>query len=442
MQYVILGIGKTAQTCLDFLQQRGDDVSVYDTRSSPPGIRDFQARFPGVSVTLGVDNFPAYCAADCLLLSPGVPLSLPWVSEQRRLGVEITSDIALFLSETSTPVIAITGTNGKSTVTKLATHVLTESGVMAKMGGNIGIPALSLLTTPAEVFVLELSSFQLDLLPPIAWDVACCLNLAPDHLDRYGSMDAYQKAKWRIYPQAKTSVINADDVASYPGSVNGCLLSFGKYPRSSYPELPPVMAHYHLLDSMHLACDGVAYAPIDILPMLGVHNALNALAATALLHYFNLSGAMVAQALKTFSPLPHRCELIACLEGVKYVNDSKATNVAAASVAIQSIGESMSGKIVWIGGGEAKESCFQALFEPLARYAKNILLIGRDAAMIANALGDIALNINNVHTLEKAVAQAKLIAKPGDVVLLSPACASFDQFKNFEQRGEHFGALI
>jgi len=330
-------------------------------------------------------------------------------------------------------VIGITGSNGKSTVTTLVGEMALAAGLRAGIGGNLGTPALDLLDAQAQLYVLELSSFQLETTATLKLAAATVLNVSPDHLDRHGSIERYIAAKARVYAHAQTAVVNRDDRATHTGAhLARRIVSFGLD--------VPAQGHYGLLEhggEPWLACGAERLLPLSALKIQGLHNAANALAALALADAADLPRAASLRALAAFRGLPHRCEWVAEQGGVTWINDSKGTNVGASLAALHGL----KGPLVWLGGGQGKGQDFTALRVPLQEKARAAIVFGEDAARIEHDLGG-ALPVHRVPDLSAAVAQARALAQKGDRVLLSPACASLDQFKNYEDRGRQFAAMV
>ncbi len=435
---LVVGLGKSGLSAARYLAARGAEVSVTDTRPAPPGLETLRAELPAVPVHAGGFDADAFARAETLVVSPGVSVQEPLIAEARARGAEVLGDIELFARENTAPVVAITGSNGKSTVTTLVARMAERSGLVTGLGGNIGTPALELLAgEPKELQVLELSSFQLettDSLRPVA---AALLNLSADHLDRYAGLADYTAAKIRIYHGAETLVVNRDDprvLATLDAVTHGqAVIRFGLgEPEDNGFGLREVGGEPWL-------CRG----PENLLPAAelkipGRHNLANALAALALGYAAGLKLPAMLAALREFPGLPHRTQWVAERAGVTFVNDSKATNVGAALAAIEGL---PAARIVLIAGGQGKGQDFSPLREAVRRRCRAVLLIGEDAPKLAAAL-DGATVIETLPDLEAAVRRGAELAEAGDAVLLSPACASFDQFAGFAERGERFAAAV
>jgi UDP-N-acetylmuramoylalanine--D-glutamate ligase len=443
--YLIVGLGKTGHSIARFLVRRNKPFVVFDTRTSPSGLTEFTAEFPGVDVFSA--HFPPelYQRITCIISSPGVALDHPVMQNALDMGIPVIGDIECLARETSAPIIAITGTNGKSTVTTLVGEMARTAGLTAAVAGNIGTPVLDLLDDHVsyDLWVLELSSFQLDLTYSLAPIAATILNISPDHLDRHHSLDAYIQAKQRIYHEAKFMLYNRDDGLTIP------MDQFLPAPTGSFGLDVPVATafspeNWGLLtvnDTCWLACGQEKLMPIDHLKIKGRHNWANALAACALAQTAGIDFAHMRDVLQRFSGLPHRSQWVRTLDRVEWINDSKGTNIGATISAISGIGGSMQGKIVLIAGGQGKGADFTELRQSVGDYVRTMVLIGEDAELIRQAL-EKSTHILHADSLDEAVKMARAEAKPGDVVLLSPACASLDMFRDFNHRGEVYTEVV
>ena len=424
---VIIGLGLTGLSCVDFFMTRGVTPRVMDTRISPPGLDQLPE---SVERHLGSLNQEWLLSADLIVASPGMALATPALSAAADAGVEIVGDVELFCREAQAPIVAITGSNGKSTVTTLVGEMAKAAGWAVGVGGNIGLPALTLLQHPAQLYVLELSSFQLETTHSLKAAAATILNVTEDHMDRYPlGLQQYRAAKLRIYENAAVCVVNADDALTMPvrGADKRCI-SFGAD-----------VGDYHLnrqQGSTWLRADGEKVLNADEMHLVGQHNYTNALAALALADAVGLPRATSLKALTTFSGLAHRFQLAWQHNGVRWINDSKATNVGSTEAALN--GLQVQGTLWLLLGGDGKS----ADFSPLARYLQGdnvrVYCFGRDAAALADLRPEISVR---TETLQQAMEQIAVQLQPGDMVLLSPACASLDQFRNFEQRGDLFVQL-
>lgn len=431
----IIGLGITGFSCLRYLYGR-DEVVVLDTRAQPPSAAAARREFPDAQYRFGVERYD-YAGVDRVVVSPGVDLRSCLVEDARKRGVELASDIDLFCQAAQAPIIAITGTNGKSTVTSLVGQLLRAFGKSPGVGGNLGEPALDLLDEARDSYVIELSSFQLERLGRHRFQAATILNVSEDHLDRHGSLAVYSACKQRIYRDCQLAVANRMDPQTLPEGRRrdagaGRLVSFGLD--------APGSNDWGMLDGC-LSHGADSVLPAQELPIAGRHNALNVLAAFALVWGDGADNRVLADVARGFTGLPHRCEQLADIDGVSYVNDSKATNVGATIAALQGLGDSSKPKLVLIAGGEGKGADFAPLKEAVGHFAKHVILLGADAAAIERAL-DSVVPVSHVESLADAVACASRVAHRGDLVLLSPACASFDMFENFSDRGERFAAAV
>jgi UDP-N-acetylmuramoylalanine--D-glutamate ligase len=429
---VVVGMGPTGLSLARHLARRGLGFAVTDSRAEPPCAREFRAEFPAIEQRTGGFDPALLDGADEILLSPGVDPAEYAFDAARARGARVLGDIELFWRAARAPVVAITGTNAKSTVTTLVGLMAREAGLRAPCGGNLGTPALDLLDDAAELYVLELSSFQLDLLHDFRADVAAFLNIAPDHLDRYGSMEAYARSKQRIYRDARVAVCNREDAATRPGPGNRIVTSFGLD--------APGAGDYGLLhgaDGEYLSHGGEPLLAVRDLGLHGRHNVSNALAALAIAAAAGIPREPALAVLRSYRGLPHRCQRVASVDGVDFYDDSKGTNAAAAVAALRGLVPRPPGRIVLIAGGIAKESDFSGMAAELARCGRAAVLIGRDAALFREAFAGV-VPLHAATDMDEAVRTARSLAAPGDVVLLSPACASFDMFRNYAERGEVF----
>jgi UDP-N-acetylmuramoylalanine--D-glutamate ligase len=434
---VIVGLGKTGLSCLRFLLGQGKNVVVMDSRKEPPGLKEFREHFPQIPLTLGFDE-KLLDAASMVVVSPGVSIKEPAIAKQFKRQIPIVGDIELFAQQTIKPVIGITGSNGKSTVTSLVGHLAMNAGLKVKVGGNLGTPALDLLDdSEADLYVLELSSFQLETTYSLKCLSAVILNICPDHQDRYANMQEYINAKLRIYQSCGNPIINLDDPCSYQS------FQFSQKP-SCFTLGIPSMNSFGLRDvkgNTYLAHGDVNLLSIKHLNLRGQHQYANVLASLAIGNVIGLPMESMLESLKTFKGLPHRCQWVAKVDGIDWYNDSKATNIASSRAAIIGIGSEIKGKLILLAGGQGKNADFSELYNPVEKYVKKLILFGQDKHVIANALKG-ATDIVLVSDLSQAVSLAKQSVIKDDVVVLSPACASYDMFNNFEHRGEVFIELV
>lgn len=432
---VVVGLGKTGMSCIRYLAAQGCNLAVIDSRQKPPELDILKQNFPDIPVFLGSFDHNILCQATELIVSPGVAIQEPAIAVQIDQNKPVIGDIELFVRSTNTPIVAITGTNGKSTVVSLVGAMAKNAGINVKVGGNLGTPSLDLLDNAAELYVLELSSFQLETTYSLKSAAATILNISPDHLDRYPSLAEYLVAKQRIYLGCSAAIVNADDQVCYDHlNLPKTLISFGLNPNLN-PDFGLANGFLNYRNDHLLA--------INELRIKGLHQIANALAALALGSAINLPMAAMLETLRTFSGLPHRCQWVITINGVDWFNDSKGTNVGATKAAIEGLGGSIKkqGKVVLIAGGIGKDADFSPLQTAVAEFVKTVILIGRDAKIIETALHGAAKTIHAT-SMQDAIELAGAEAAPGDAVLLSPACASFDMFNNFEHRGEVFMQLV
>ena len=434
----ILGFGVSGAAVLRFLAAQGERLTVQDDRAQPPGferglnlsVAEAQQTYAQTQFLLGHAKAPAV-KADRLVVSPGIPESHCVVQAARRDGVVVCSDIDLFLEAARAPVIGVTGTNGKSTVTTLVAAILEGAGLNVGFGGNLGTPALDLLDAQRQAYVLELSSFQLAYMQRFGLAAATVLNLSEDHIDRHGSMAAYAAAKRRIYQGAKLAVYNRADAATRPA---------GAAQRISFGLDSPSGDNFGLVDAAGerwLVGAGERWITQSALRLSGAHNVQNVLAALALTTGLDLPRSAVCEAVTGFPGLAHRSEFVAERGGVRYVNDSKATNVGATVAALEGLYEPGAAKLIVLLGGQGKGADLGALAPVVAATCSDAILFGEARAELETHLGPVT-QVTVVDDLAAAVATAAERAVPGQTVLLSPACASFDQFRSFEDRGEQF----
>ena len=428
--FLVLGLGATGLALVRYLLARGATVAVADSRAEPPELGTLRSAFPKISVHLGPFEALSFSRDQTVVVSPGLaPESLP-LDAIKAAGCPVRGELDLFFEEAKAPVLGITGTNGKSTVTVLLGHLLAAAGYRVAVGGNLGPAAISLLDGPApEVFVLELSSFQLDWSELLPLRQALYLNLSSDHLDRYDDLAAYGAAKGRIYPRARRCLYNAGDEATTP--------SPEALDRAIPIGLRVPAAPFGVVDGVLRGPEGWSW-PLDRLPLVGAHNLENVLFALTAAWDFGANLEALGPALENFTPLPHRCAVAGWVQGVRYVNDSKATNVGATVAALRGLGPL--DKVVLLAGGLAKGADLSPL-RPAVTGLRHAFLFGADARPLAAALGD-ACPVTCVETLDAGLSAAVDLASPGDTVILAPACASFDQFRSFEHRGEVFEAAV
>ena len=433
MRSVVVGLGKTGVSCIRYLAKRGVAVSATDTRRAPPGLEELGSLAGTLDIRLGGFDLSLLDGASQLLMSPGVSLEEPIARQARARGIEVLGDVELFARAARAPVIGITGTNGKSTVTSLVARMAGAAGRRVLAGGNLGEPALDLLEQPIpDLYVLELSSFQLETTSSLELLAAVVLNVTADHMDRYADVAAYARAKARIFSKAATVVLNADDpwVAGMRRQAK----------RTVTFSVQRADADFSLLRAgaqVLLARRGEALLDTARMKIAGLHNAANALAALALGEAAGLPMPAMLEALESFPGLAHRSAWVADIGGVRFIDDSKGTNVGATVAAVAGTPR----PVVLIAGGEGKGQDFTPLAAAFRDKVRHCVLIGRDAPAIAVALNGVC-TLENAATMVQAVQAAQRAARPGDAVLLSPACASFDMFRDYAHRGDEFAAAV
>ncbi len=436
---VIAGLGRTGLSCARFLHAQGWRLAVTDTRPQPPELGALRALAGDIVVRPGGLDAGLLVGADLVVASPGLALSDPFFAAARARGLEVVGDIKLFARAVRAPVAAVTGTNGKSTVTTLLGRMAQRAGRAVRVGGNLGEPALDLLGDAAtDLYVLELSSFQLETTASLELAAATVLNVSADHMDRYATVEAYAAAKARIFAHCRAAVINLDD--PLVGAMRG--LAGESATTLSFSLRAAAGADFALADcggeaGLCLMRRGEPLLPIAQLRIAGLHNAANALAALALGEALGLPLPGMLAELREFPGLDHRTQWVADVAGVRYVNDSKGTNVGATLAAVSGF----AGTLVIIAGGDGKGQDFRPLATAFRGKVRHVVLIGRDAPAIAAAL-EAVCPLTREASLEAAVRTAARVARPGDTVLLSPACASLDMFHDYAQRGRVFAAAV
>jgi UDP-N-acetylmuramoylalanine--D-glutamate ligase len=430
---VVAGLGKTGVSAVKYLLKRGATVAATDSRAAPPGAAEVAAIDARVALRVGGFDVNILEGARQLLVSPGISLQEPIVLQARRRGMEILGDIELFARAVRAPVVGITGTNGKSTVTTLVAKMAERAGRRVYAGGNLGEPALDLLERPRpDLYLLELSSFQLESTSSLALLAGVVLNVTSDHMDRYPTMQAYAEAKARIFAHSATAVVNLDDQLSarLPADV----------PRTVTFSIEQHAADFCLVEygsRVYLARRGERLLDMAAMKLSGRHNAANALAALALGEAAGLPMPAMLGTLQSFAGLPHRAEWVADIGGVCYVDDSKGTNVGATIAAVTGL----AGPLVLIAGGQGKGQDFAPLRRAFAGKVRRVVLIGQDAGLLEAALSGVC-ELQRAESMDEAVQIAARAASVGDTVLLSPACASLDMFRDYAQRGDAFAAAV
>ncbi len=428
---LVVGLGKTGLSVARWLLARGESVTVTDSRSQPPGLDGLRALGSSVVTHLGGFDSNLLATADRIVLSPGVSRGESLVCAALERGLPVVGDVELFARASQVPTVAITGTNGKSTVTTLVAEMALAAGRRALAGGNLGEPALDLLAQPEpELYVLELSSYQLESTDSLTLLAAAVLNVTPDHMDRYPSLPAYASAKARIYANAMLAVVNEDDpvVCAMPAAGQRRVGFSITHQQADFTILAtatgPALAHA-----------GVALLPLADLRLPGRHNAANALAALAIGCELGLPMAPMLATLRAFGGLPHRTQVVAERHGVRFVDDSKGTNVGATLAAVEGLSE----PLVVIAGGDGKGQDFTPLAAAFRGRVRHVVLIGRDRLRLAQVFEGVC-PFEFADDMDAAVIAAARVAHEGDLVLLSPACASFDMYRDYVARGEAFAA--
>lgn len=435
---VVAGLGISGVSAVNFLHERGYQVAVTDSRTHPPGHDQIPA---GIQTSFGQLDTELLLQAEEIILSPGLAPQLPEIQQAIAKGIPVVGDIQLLRRATEVPIVAITGSNAKSTVTTLIGLMAKEAGKKVAIGGNLGRPALDLLKDQPELIILELSSFQLETTSLLNAEVAVVLNMSEDHLDRHGDMLGYHAAKHRIFQGVKKVVFNRDDALSRP-------LVPDAVPVQSFGLNAPDMNQYGVLrdtdGTLWLARGRERLLKSTEMYIQGTHNIANALACLALGEAIGLPLNSMLETLKSFKGLAHRCEYVDTVNNVRYYNDSKGTNIGATLAAIEGLGAAIAprkGKVVVILGGQGKGQDFKALRAAVQQYVKTVVLIGEDALKIEQSI-EGSTEILKVATLQEAVQLCHAKADAEDVVVLSPACASFDMFKGYDDRGHQFVACV
>ena len=437
---LVVGLGKTGLSVVRYLRALGEAVVVVDSRDIPPGLSTLKNEYSDVECFAGSFDVTLFVNARRIIVSPGVSLAEPALVEARNNNIEIIGDIDLFAHEVMAPVIGITGSNGKSTVTTLLALMASDAGINAIASGNIGTPVLDSLDDDVGLYVLELSSFQLETLQHLPMKAAVVLNISADHLDRYENLAAYALSKQVIYENAEVLVLNKDD--SLASQVNVSADNQIRFTLNTPQEGEFGICKGDVSDdgrqkenrpTGYLCFSRQPLIAVDQLKIKGSHNLQNALAALALGHAAGLAMDDMLNTLKEFKGLAHRTQFVTEINGVNWINDSKATNVGATIAALVGL----PGKHVLIAGGDAKGADFAELTSVVKQHCRAVVLMGKDAAMIEAVL-PAAMPVVTVVDMHAAVVAAQSLAKTGDNVLLAPACASFDMFDNFEHRGDVF----
>lgn len=431
---LVYGLGATGLSVARYLQRNNVNAIYHDSNEDAPGLEELRSLDLDADIILGDSTKNLLKNVKRIIVSPGIPDDDALLAKARKKKLKIVSDVELFLNETSVPLVVVTGSNGKSTVATLLSLMCDAADVPALAGANLGRPALDLLEEDApDTYILELSSFQLQRLPELPADVAGILNISPDHLDWHASEEEYRAAKYRIFREAKAAVFNREDPDA-PEHIPDDI------PQLSFGLDEPGDGQYGIRED-----DGVEFLArgeqlllsVDDVALVGRHNRANALAALAMGQLMGLDLPPMLQVLNEFPGLPHRMQFVDTVGGANYVNDSKATNVAAAIASIESI----DGFVVLIAGGEGKGGDFDQLAKTVHMRLRCAVVIGEDGPLIGDALDGLA-PVHSAGDMRDAVTRAADLAEPGDTVLLAPACASFDQYQNFRKRGEAFSEAV
>jgi UDP-N-acetylmuramoylalanine--D-glutamate ligase len=432
---VVLGAGLTGLSCVRYLKENGLTCSVNDSRTNALNIDVFKQDFPSTPLILGRWDKALIASADILLVSPGIDTHIADIAGTINEKTIVAGDVELYCQNNNTPILAVTGSNGKSTVVSLLAFIGQKLGKKVELGGNIGVPVLDQSKKLLDCLVLELSSFQLETLRSMQAIAGAVLNISDDHLDRHKTLENYIAIKQGIYPQCQTAVINRDDVSTHvTGNVQN-VISFGSGPATQ--------GHFGLdvIDGQTQCMFGsTALIGVNKLPIAGLHNALNCLAVLALGHCAGWSINEMVKHLVEFKSLEHRCQLVSNYKNVQWINDSKATNVGATLAAIEGLAAMMpaTNNLYVIAGGEGKGADFSPLQTVIAKYVEHVFTLGKDGNEIALLAKQAQTKNTQVISIEEAVNTLRDIVKSGDIVLLSPACASIDMFKNFAERGDVF----
>jgi UDP-N-acetylmuramoylalanine--D-glutamate ligase len=427
---VIVGLGKTGLSCVNFCKRQGWPISITDSRINPPGADQIKQNIP---TAFGEISAKFINNADLLIVSPGVSLKEPVIANAIKNGIPYVGDIELFAQSTQTPIIAITGSNAKSTVTTLVGEMARYAKINVQVGGNIGTPALDL--PAADLYVLELSSFQLETAFSLRAKVAAVLNVCEDHMDRYHNLQEYTAAKIKIYQNCEIAVINRAEKSTKNLKLNS-IISFGLD--------APEKNQYGIIkhdNEKYLAKGKQLLLNTKKLKLIGQHNLENALAALAIGDAAGFDQKLMLKALQEFPGLPHRCQLVRTINNAAWYNDSKGTNVGATLAALSGLGQNISGKIILIAGGLGKNADFTPLQSAAKKYIRQAILIGKAADVLKKTLQN-SCTTKIADDLQQAVQLAYDAAMPNDIILLSPACASFDMFNDYQHRGNEFIKIV
>lgn len=429
---LVVGLGSTGVSVAHYLYKLGFKFAVTDSRDKPPLLEQFIEQIPDAPVFTGGFDEIAFQVATHLVVSPGLSLNEQAITKAVAGGAKIVSDIDLFACSVTGPIVAITGSNGKSTVTTMVGEMVKAAGLSAAVGGNLGVPALDLIEQHADVNVIELSSFQLERTTVLNAAAATVLNVSPDHLDRHADVAEYAREKQRVFNGNGAMVLNIDDAI-----VN----AMREFDRKTYTFSIKTHADFYIAeqaDGEYLMQGQTPLMPLSALPLEGRHNAANALAALALGTAIGLPTVAMCESLRKFKGLEHRMQKVAEIRGVAWVNDSKATNIGACIAAL----EGYARKVILIAGGDAKGADMNELAPVIKQKTKAVVLMGKDGPLIGRVLKASNVPVYFVDNMVQAVQTAAKLAETGDSVLLSPACASLDQYKNYQDRGNKFTKAV
>lgn len=433
---LVVGLGQTGLSCVRYCHAQGRDLAVVDSRANPPGLAVLKSEFPDIHCQTGPFDPEFFRGFNELLVSPGISLQEPAIQAAARAGARLSGDIDLFAQAAQAPIVGITGSNGKSTVTTLLAQMAAEAGVRVAAGGNLGPPALELLDESVELYVLEVSSFQLETTENLSARAATVLNVSDDHMDRYPDRMAYFQAKHRIFQNCDIAVVNQDEPLSQP------LLRDGMKPMMFALDRvnPGTFSTREDEDGEWITWGMDNVLNTRELMLRGRHNLSNILAALSLGKAVGLPLAPMLRAACRFPGLPHRCQTVRVHQGVTWVNDSKGTNVGATAAALESLAPRQ-GRVLLIAGGDGKGADFSPLRTGVRDHCRQVVVLGRDAPLLEETLSDVA-PVSRVATMEEAVHAAASHALEGDLVLLSPACSSLDMFISYEARGDAFALAV
>lgn len=469
---IIIGLGRTGMSVARYFMRCQQRFSVIDTRDVPPGLAEFEKLFPEVSCTLGSMPIDMLLQSDLLVVSPGVDLDSPSLKKAKADGINIVNDIGLFLAQIESPIIAVTGTNGKSTVCAALGHILTSAGLRVCVAGNIGVPVLDTLANPKpDYYILEISSFQLELLDNLSAKVAVCLNISPDHLDRHHNMNNYIALKQKIYNGCEHAVVNIDAEYIWKSlSGTSTVSGFTVAAHCSQPQRFTAVSGIEndtskvisnkksnrIISESYLSLNQQPYLPLSKVAAALLNPPQNAVAVLAILSAIpiDISSSSLKLAFASFTALEHRCHLVnsgwsdfnpdQVKQHLHWYNDSKATNIGSAQSSLQSVSDREQQKLIWIAGGQSKGVNLQVLCPAIKNYVAAMVVIGSDAGLFADLAASCDIPCTHANAMDDVVTKAVALASQTktNAILLAPACASFDQYDNFQDRGEQFECAI